>query len=168
MSIRAIARRYGVSHTAVNKKAKIEGWRRYAPAVKVTKNDVEKRHKMVLGRVALRKIEEIKNELGQNYSHVDEPLIVMYAKNYEKWLQLAIEVDEEGEVVVSPKTGAKYLNPKFSAMKSIEKTLVTIANQLGLSIASRKKLGIDFNQKDRGPTLFDVAKLLDEEIDVDV
>ncbi len=170
MSVRAIAKQYGVSHTAVNKKAKKEGWKRYAPPIKVSTKRVEevKPHKAILGRVALRKIDEIKNELGENYSHVDEPLIVMFAKNYERYLELEKELAQCGITAKSPKTGSLYLHPLFNALQATQKNLITIANQLGLSIASRKKLGFNIKSEKEGPTLFDIAAQLSEEVDIDL
>ncbi len=61
------------------------------------------------------------------------------------------------------------MSPLFTATLAIQKNLVTIANQLGLSIASRKKLGLNFKKEDEGQTsIFDFAKSFamdDEDLD---
>ena len=165
---------YGCSTTAINKKAKKEGWPFYEPSSevleKVSKKPPAKPHEKILGPIAMRKINELKNELGEHYSSVDEPLIVSYAKSYERYLELENEMAKEDSVIAySSKTGSAYIHPLFNAIQMTQKTLVTLANQLGLSIASRKKLGISFGEKDgeRTGSLFDIAGTING-MDVDV
>ncbi len=157
-SIRAIAKEYGTSHTTINKKIEKEKWKRYVPPVSVSTSDVEqlKPHAVILGKVALRKIEELKKELGKNYSNVDEPLIVMYAKSYERYIELELKLLNEGYLSYSPKTGAAYINPTFNCLQMTQKTLVTIANQLGFSMISRKQLGLKLGSEvSDEPSIFD-------------
>ncbi|WP_442765113.1 P27 family phage terminase small subunit [Sulfurospirillum cavolei] len=171
-SLRAIAKDFEMSHTQLNKIVKKMGWPRYVPPTTISKSEMEKKgaHVEILGRTALRKIEEIKRELGDKYSNLDEPLIVMYSKSYEHYIDLEKKIAVEGYVVMSPKTGATYLNPTFSALQSVQKTLVTIANQLGLSMASRKALGLqlgDNTKKEQG--IFAFIETISTEMDnVDV
>lgn len=165
-SVRAIAEEFDTSHTTINKKIKKEGWKRYVTAVGVSNSNVEEKspHVEILGRTALRKIEEIKHELGENYSNLDEPLIVMYAKSYEHYISLESKLLVEGYTVISPKTGGRYLNPTFSALQSVQKTLVTIANQLGLSMISRKTLGLRLGEKPKEQSLFDYVEQISSEM----
>lgn len=165
-SLRSIAKDFGISHTQLNKIVKKEGWTRYIPAVSVSNSNVEEKspHVEILGRTALRKIEEIKHELGENYSNLDEPLIVMYAKSYEHYISLESKLLVEGYTVISPKTGGRYLNPTFSALQSVQKTLVTIANQLGLSMISRKTLGLRLGEKPKEQSLFDYVEQISNEM----
>lgn len=171
-SVRAIAKEFGMSHTKLNKKIKEEGWTRYVPAVSVSSSDVENvsPHVEILGKTALRKIEEIKHELGTNYSNLDEPLIVMYAKSYEHYIKLEGKLAIEGYTIMSLKTGGRYLNPTFSALQSVQKTLVTIANQLGLSMISRKTLGLKLGDgKPKEESLFEyVDRISNEMSNIDV
>lgn len=168
-----MAERYGCSPTAINKKAKKEEWPVYVPRSdvleKVSKKPPAKPHEKILGSIAMRKIEELKNELGDNYSSVDEPLIVSYAKSYERYIDLEKRMAEEDVVNYSGKTGSAYLNPLFNAIQMVQKNIVTLANQLGLSIASRKKLGIHIGEKDgeRTGSLFDIASSIND-MSVDV
>ncbi|WP_345969630.1 P27 family phage terminase small subunit [Sulfurimonas sp. HSL1-6] len=169
----AMAERYGCSTTAINKKAKKEGWPIYEPRSevleKVSKKPPAKPHEKILGPIAMRKIDELKNELGEHYSSVDEPLIVSYAKSYERYLDLEKRMVDEDVIAYSSKTGSAYIHPLFNAIQMTQKTLVTLAGQLGLSIASRKKLGINFNGEDgkRTQSLFDIAGTINN-MDVDV
>ncbi|MHB8100380.1 MAG: P27 family phage terminase small subunit [Sulfuricurvum sp.] len=159
----ALALHYAVSRQGISKKAKKEEWGDFVPLSKkapVTTNScsVTNPHDQILGGIALRKIEELKKELGENYSHVDEPLIVCYAKAYERYIDLEVQMSTQDVVSTSSKTGAQYLNPLFNAIQMTQKTLVTIGGQLGLSIYSRKKMGMKLGEEsDKGGSLFDFA-----------
>lgn len=170
----AMAERYGCSPTAINKKAEKEGWPFYEPSKEVlekaSKKPVAKPHEKILGTVAMRKIDELKRELGNNYSSVDEPLIVSYAKSYERYLSLEMKMSTEDEVLYSPKTGSAYLNPLFNAIQMVQKNIVTLANQLGLSIASRKRMGMHLGDDEfnKTPSLFDIGNSINDLSDTDV
>lgn len=158
----ALASHYGVSRQGISKKAKKEEWGDFVPLSKkapvtTTPNSVTNPHDKILGAIAMRKIEELKKELGENYSHVDEPLIVCYAKAYERYIDLEVQMSTQDVVSTSTK-GGKYLNPLFNAIQMTQKTLVTIGGQLGLSIYSRKKMGLKLGEEtDKGGGLFDFA-----------
>ncbi|MFY9141579.1 P27 family phage terminase small subunit [Sulfuricurvum sp.] len=161
-SVSALASHYGLSRQAISKKAKKEEWGDFVPLSKkapvaTTPDSVTDPHDKILGPIAMRKIEELKKELGENYSHVDEPLIVCYAKAYERYIDLEVQMSTQNVVSTSTK-GGKYLNPLFNAIQMTQKTLVTIGGQLGLSIYSRKKMGIKLGEEtEKGGGLFDFA-----------
>ncbi|MDO9304621.1 MAG: P27 family phage terminase small subunit [Sulfuricurvum sp.] len=158
----ALASHYGVSRQGISKKSKKDGWGDFVPlskkALVTTPTDsATNPHDKILGSIAMRKIEELKKELGENYSHVDEPLIVCYAKAYERYIDLEVLMSTENVVSTSTK-GGKYLNPLFNAIQMTQKTLVTIGSQLGLSIYSRKRMGMKLGEEnDKGGGLFDFA-----------
>lgn len=161
-SWRSIAEEHVTNHVSLKNYAKKHGWKIEHRISKKVSKDVNPKpaHESILGKIAIRKIEEVKEELGKNYSPVDEPLIVMYAKSYERYISLEKEMgmDIEGIIATSTKTGSKYLSPIFTATLSIQKNLVTIANQLGLSIASRRKLGLVFEKPgQKQDSLFDIV-----------
>lgn len=170
-SIRAIAKEYGTSHTTINKKIEKEKWKRYVPAVSVSTSGVEKLkpHNIVLGPVALRKIEELKKELGKNYSNVDEPLIVIYSKSYERWIELELMISNSNYLVISKK-GFESLNQLLYLKQMTEKTIITIANQLGLSMMSRKHLGLKLSSSATDePSIFDFIDGINKSIsEIDV
>ena len=172
-SYRAIAKEFGTNHTQIGILIKLHNWKiehRVSKNSNISTTEYNP-HVAILGKTAIRKIEEIKKELGKQYSPVDEPLIVMYAKSYERYIdlesKLGLSVDKI--ISISTKTGSEYMSPLFTATLAIQKNLVTIANQLGLSIASRKKLGLNFKKEDEGQTsIFDFAKgfaMDDEDLD---
>jgi len=158
----ALASHYGVSRQGISKKSKKEEWGDFVPLSKkapvtTTSDGVTNPHDKILGAIAMRKIEELKKELGENYSHVDEPLIVCYAKAYERYIDLEVQMSTQ-DVVSSSSKGGKYLNPLFNAIQMTQKTLVTIGGQLGLSIYSRKKMGLKLGEEgDKVGGLFDFA-----------
>lgn len=166
-SYRKIGPRYGTSHTQIGNLVKKHGWdvsHRVSKKVSKPHNP----HNKILGSVALRKIEELKEELGESYSPIDEPLIVMYAKSYERYIELEQKITASGGVTTfSVKTGAEYLSPNFTASLAIQKNLVTIANQLGFSLASRKKLNIKFTKLDeKQSSIFDFAEAINDNVEV--
>ena len=167
----AMAKHYGCSTTAINKKAEKERWPEYEPCSEVSGKVPKvpaKPHEKILGPIAMRKIDELKNELGEHYSSVDEPLIVAYAKSYERYIELEKRMTNDDVISISPKTGSEYLNPLFNAIQMVQKNIVTLANQLGLSLASRKKLGIRFGDEEKSlGGLFDIAANIND-MDIDV
>ena len=169
----ALAGHYDVSVTALNKKAKKEKLGNFIKKEKGSLSeevqDETKPHHSILGKTAMRKIVELQEELGPHYSQVDEPLIVAFAKNYERYIELEEEMSRE-EIVLSSAKGGYYLNPLFNAIQMTTKTIVTLANQLGLSIASRKRMGISFERKDgkRTGSLFDIAAKVREYSAIDL
>lgn len=169
-SYRSIAQEFGTNHTQIGNLVKIHNWNVEHRNSKISNisTTATKPHNAILGKTALRKIEEIKKELGKQYSPVDEPLIVMYAKSYERYIELEekLGLGVDRIIAISSKTGAEYMSPHFTATLAIQKNLVTIANQLGLSIASRKKLGLNFKKDDDGQTsIFDFAAELSRQDD---
>ncbi len=163
LSYRKIAAKYETNHTQVKKNVEKYGWDISHRVSKKVSNP-PKAHNKILGSVALRKIDELKEELGDKYSPIDEPLIVMYAKSYERYIELEQTLSVEGVIAVSIKTGSEYLSPTFTASLAIQKNIVTIANQLGLSLASRKKLNINFNKLDeKQSSIFDFAGAINDD-----
>ncbi len=165
MPVREIARRNDITHGAIQRRAKKENWSRVdIDAVITDKALVGK--KGILGRVAIRKIEEVKDILGSNYSPLDEPLVAAFALNYEKWIEAQKIIQEEGSTVMSAK-GSLYISPYENLAKMYENTFTKIAGQLGLSVASRKRLSLSTKSDTEEASLFDIAQDL-LECDVDV
>ena len=160
VSVRALAKKYGLNRNKINEKRKSENWVKYLPTAKSAKSKtaLSATDTVILGQIAVRKIEEVKAELGDHYSNLDEPLIVVFAKNYERYVELEHALAVEGVVLRSEKTGGMYQNPNFTALQAVQKTLLTYANQLGLSMSSRKMLGIKPGSgKKSEMSLFDIS-----------
>ncbi len=165
MSLGKLAARENVSKTQLWRLAKKECWKkpkRKEVAKAISCDFVAPNPGGILGDVAVRKIEEIVKELGPHYSPVDEQLIVAYAKSYQRMLRLEAIVDAEGESVYSPKTGATYMNPNFSALQAVISNMTKIGDKLGLSIASRRRLGIRLGTEETTESLFDFVDAISD------
>ena len=166
-SFRNLAKKYKTNHMAISRRAKVENWQKYDPVAVVKKANSAQRtelkavagHYQLLDSVGARKIKEIIKELGaDNYSHIDEPLIVMYALQYQRLLKLEALVQVENETIISSK-GLPYLNPNFNALQSVSNSLAKLGDRLGISVASRKRIGIKLGKKeDKVKSLFDSIK----------
>jgi P27 family predicted phage terminase small subunit len=171
ISMRKLAEKYGTYPMDVSRKVKEFGWVKFDPVKKAIEkheqNKVINPHG-ILGTTAVRKIQEIVKELGDEYSPVDEPLVVSYAESYERYLRLVAVVNSEGEVCVSPKTGSTYMNPNFSALQSVKSDMAKLGDRLGLSIASRKRLNIALGKEEKTKSLFDLVADISQDSDIDV
>lgn len=178
-SFSKLAKKYGTYAMNIKRKSDEGSWAKFKQGSKEISAAIGKfeekqtahlRPASFLSNIGVRKIQEIVKELGVYYSTVDEPLVIAYAESYERYLRLAKEVNVDGEVLISPKTGGEYLSPKFNAMQSVKNDLIKFGNQLGLSIAARKKLFIDLSDKEEQKTLFDMVNELikndDDTLDV--
>jgi len=172
ISMRKLSDKYGTYAMQISRESKRCGWEKYNPIKTVVAryedNKVVVNPNGMLDNVAVRKIEEIVKELGDNYSPVDEPLVVMYAKNYQRYLRLENIVDQEGEVCMSPKTGATYMNPHFSALQAVISNMAKLGDKLGLSIASRKRIGMTLGMEEKTKSLFDFVSDISSGNDIDV
>ena len=159
-SLRALAKKYGIPRNKITKIAKDDNWKKYRSSGESAEKEVAQTapHAQILGTTAIRKIKEVKEELGEHYSSVDEPLIVVFAKTYERYIELERDLMNE-DIVLKGAKGGDYLSPRFTALQAVQKTLLTYANQLGLSMTSRKALGIKLGSGKKSEiSLFDIAE----------
>ncbi len=167
-----LSKKYGTYKMQISREWKKREWVKYDPV----RNALEKYNSKkavinpggILDTVAVRKIQEIVDELGDNYSPVDEPLVVMYAKNYQRYLKLEMVVDEEGEICISPKTGGTYMNPNFSALQAVISNMSKLGDKLGLSISSRNRMNMSLDKKEKTQSLFDLIEEISSVDDIDV
>lgn len=163
ISFNKLAKRFAVHPKRIARKAKDEKWEKFKPfEIDNTGKKVKTiivNPNGILGTVAVRKISEILKELKGHYSPVDEPLVVAYAKNYQRYLELEAIVDDQGVCEISTKTGTAYLSPYFNALQAVTNNLQKLGDKLGLSIAARKKLGILLEdiKEDKAKSLFELV-----------
>ena len=172
IGMKKLGEKYGTYPMQISRMARKLDWEKYDP-IKAALEKYENKPAVInpngmLDTVAVRKIQEIVKELGDNYSPVDEPLVVMYAKNYQRYLKLENIVDAEGEVCISPKTGATYMNPNFSALQAVISNMAKLGDKLGLSIASRKRIGLSLGVEEKTKSLFDLVGDMSQMDDIDV
>lgn len=164
LPVREIARQNDITHGAIQRRAKKENWDRIDVDSVVTDRALVGKDG-ILGPVAIRKINELKQELGENYSSLDEPMIASFALNYEKWIIAQKIIADEGSVATSIK-GSIYISPYENLAKMYENTFIKIAGQLGLSIGSRKRLRIDPKSDTEESSLFDIDSSDYDDVDV--
>ena len=172
IGMKKLSEKYGTYAMQISRESKRNNWEKYDPVKTVVAMYEDKKVVVnpngMLDNVAVRKLHEIVDELGDNYSPVDEPLVVMYAKNYQRYLRLESIVDQEGEVCISPKTGGTYMNPHFSALQAVISNLAKLGDKLGLSIASRKRIGMSLGKEEKTKSLFDLVADISNGDDLDV
>ena len=161
-SFRKLEKIFNIHYKKIQRIAQDENWIKFTGIVK-NDNLIKPEVLSIINKVGKRKIEELVKELGDHYTPADEPLIVIYAMNYQRYLKLEGVVAAEGETVVSHKTGATYLNPNFIALQSVTSNLAKIGDKLGLSIASRTRLNISFKKEEKTKSLFDLVENLEEQ-----
>lgn len=156
-----LVNKYGSYRMQISRKSKEEEWVKFDPVKRALAEHsvtTAPNPQGILDTVAVRKIEEIIKELGSHYSPVDEPLIVMYGKTYQVYLELTAKVDAEGDVIYSSKTGSAYTNPRFNNLQAIQNNLTKLGDRLGLSIAARKRLGLKLGAEDSTGSLFSAVE----------
>ena len=157
LTYKRIYEEYGISISSLKRKSKEESWERLNDVIK----SIDVRASGMLTSVGIRKIKEIREELGENYSVMDEPLILMFATNYQLWLNIEAQIMKEGYTAISSKR-TEYLSPAFLAKTQVEKKIITIATQLGISLLSRKKMGIEAGSKKKEASLFDIVDEIED------
>jgi len=177
-SYRALAKEFGVSHMTISRRAEAESWSKFDRKAVKTGVVVEMPsdlkavtgHRNILTEIGIRKVKELIEELGDNYSPIDEPLIVAYALEYQRMIKLEKMVQEQGETIQSVKTGALYMNPTFSALQSVKSNLAKLGDRFGASVASRKRVGITLNSKEKDATqsLFELIEQSARNTNIDV
>ena len=125
-----ISQRYGVSKSQISKQAKARGW-------ESRKETLENVSVHLNDNVALELYKQIKYELGEQLTIVDDPLLSVLSNQYSRYVRLEKIVQDEGEVITSPK-GGQYLSPNYTALLSSIKQLSTIAKDFGLTLKARK------------------------------
>ena len=166
-SLSKLAATYGGYPVFWQREIKKGEWVKYKPPEK--KGDINtitlSRFDGILSTVAVRKVKEIVEELGMHYNKIDEPMIIVYAKSYEYFIKLSRDVDSEGIALMSSKTGSFYSSPKFNAWLAVGKNIASIGEKLGITIAARKRIGIQLGADDKTASLFDfVDKMQDEKL----
>ena len=156
-NVKAISEHFDIHPTGIRRKAKQQEWKKFehdslTDLELVTVNPIIK-------AVAMRKITEIREELGDHYRSIDEPLIVIFSENYQSWIEMKSEMNRTGLLIPGAR-GNVVMNPLFKAIKDTESKLLNYAQQLGISFASRKRLG-------RGETSTQTGSLFDLEAEID-
>ncbi|PHR57274.1 MAG: hypothetical protein COA44_06130 [Arcobacter sp.] len=152
-SVRLIASENGISHTYINKKSKAENWKKFESDSTIDTAAIYKKYK--IGKVAIRKVQEVVEMLGNNYSPLFEPTILMFANNYELYLDMKTQLDKVGVLRTTSK-GTRIMSEEYKALAYIEKRLSELGIELGFTTAAAKKLGLVKSEDKTQSTVFDL------------
>ena len=183
VSLKDLSDKYGKYPMYWSRLIKKEGWKKYSvvesyPTVQKEGEDnqeVEVRYVDELylkyqakhSGVAHRKAIEIVNMLGIHYSPIDEPMIMMFADLYEKYLILADIIKLSGDLTKNDK-GVEYNNPRFNNYLAVMERMAKIGDRLGISVSSRKRMGIILGAKDERKSLFDLIEDINSDEDEEI
>jgi len=165
MSLRKLTDTYGGYPVFWQREIEKGEWLKHKPAVGKANNNIVtlSRFDGILSTVAVRKVKEIVEELGVHYNKIDEPMIIVYAKSYEYFIKLSRDVDAEGITLMSLKTGSFYSSPNFNAWLAVGKNIASIGEKIGITVAARKRIGIQLGAEDKTDSLFDFVDSMKEE-----
>ena len=118
----------------------------------------------ILTVVAARKVNEVMEELGDNYSPMDEPLIMAYGVLYQEFLRLASLVSIEGDLVENDK-GVTYTNPRYNNFLAIIERMAKLGDRFGMSVVSRKRAGIMLGKRTEQKGFWDMLENVSVSVD---
>jgi len=163
----ALAAAHNITESAIRRRAKKEGWKKFETKkphpynVIKEKNHTDENGNFFIDNEAKKQFKSLKNRLGDQITAVDEPLLVALCNQNSRYKTLEKRVIKEGEVTISSK-GVPYLNPTYNALQSTLKTMATLSKEFGLTIASRKRVGVSTSVDDKGG-LFDLIATIKDD-----
>lgn len=111
--------------------------------------------------------EDIKAILRDSYREVDSVLISMYIDSYINYIELKQLVKEEGRIIISEKTGSRYINPNVNLLQTERNNIMKLGKELGINTSTRIRLGIEIeSSKKKEGSIFDLVEDLDEEFEI--
>jgi len=153
ISFNKLSEKYNIHSKKISRLAKKEGWIKFKPTTKPTPpNKPTNPHKVTTTK------ESIIELLSDNYHKADIPLLEAYLDSYSTFKELQQDLKIEGRFLVSPKTKATYLNPKYTALQMEKNNIKALGKELGLSPILRIKKLITKDEDDGEPDIFDFIK----------
>lgn len=149
--------KHEIAHKKIQAYGKKHGWIKFNPLV-VLDVEVEEPqgHKVY---------EDVKAILGGSYRDIDSVLISMYTDSYTAYIELKNLVDEEGRIIISEKTGSRYINPNVNLLQTERNNIIKLGKELGINTSTRIRLGIEIeNNEKKEASIFDILDNLDEDI----
>lgn len=111
--------------------------------------------------------DDVKAILGDSYRDIDSVLISMYIDSYTAYIELKELVLEEGRIIISEKTGSRYINPNVNLLQTERNNVFKIGKELGINTSTRIRLGIEINNNEKkGFSIFDLVANLDEDFEI--
>ena len=161
-SFKRLATKYETHYKKIERQAKKEHWIKYNP--KATPPTPIKNTQIIQNTEidTQTPTNDIKELLKGYFQPIDNIMLELFIDTYVSYQELKKDVSEEGRILKSQK-GGTYYNPKYSALQMEKMNLIKIQKELGVTIAQRVRLKLDFKEESTEPTIFDVIKdILDE------
>ena len=161
-SFKKLATKYETHYKKIERQAKKESWIKYNP--KATPPPPIKQPQIIKNTEidTQTPTHDIKELLKGYFQPIDNIMLELFIDTYVSYQELKKDVSKEGRMLKSQK-GGTYYNPKYSALQMEKMNLIKIQKELGVTIAQRIKLKIDFKEESSEPTIFDIIQeIMDE------
>lgn len=161
LTISDISDKYKIDKGYLHREAKKRNWVR----AKVKKSTAPKLiDNAFISEIAKEKYEAIKSKMGDTLTELDDIALIPLCNQYARMINLEQVVLKEGVTIISSK-GVPYANPNYNALLTTVKTVASLSKELGLTVSSRKKIGVVPKSDSKKDDIFDIASIT-EEIDV--
>lgn len=113
-----------------------------------------------VGKKEYSRITSLMKNAGSGYlQRVDMSMVTIYCANWSRVVKLTGEIEEEGVLLQSIRTGAYYQNPKVSMLQAAEAKLLECSKRLGFSPYDRRRIEGEIGDEEKGnPILERMAK----------
>jgi P27 family predicted phage terminase small subunit len=156
-SFAKLGKKHNLPPKRIQAYAKKNGWTKFNPLM-VLDVEVEEpqSHKVH---------DDVKAILGDSYRDIDSVLISMYIDSYTAYIELKELISKEGRIIISEKTGSRYINPNVNLLQTERNNIMKLGKELGINTSTRIRLGIEINNSDKKEaSIFDLLEGLDEDI----
>ena len=153
INISEIAEKHDIDRSYLHKQVKKRNWTR-EKSTKV--HSVDLLENAFISGFARDQYYLAKEKMSTNLTIIDDFSLKNWANLCGTIHKLEKVVQEEGETIISPKTGSPYQNPNYNALISAKKTYQTLGKELGLTPQSRKKAGVTMEKEKKENSIFDI------------
>lgn len=155
LNISEIAEKHGVDRSYLHKQAKKRNWKQEKSTQSTSVDLIEN---AFISEFARDQYYLAKDKMSTNLTIIDDFSLKNWANLCGTIHKLETIVMEEGETIISPKTGSPYQNPNYNALISAKKTYQTLGKELGLTPTSRKRAGVTMGGEEKEKTIFDMVE----------
>ncbi len=149
-----IAEKHGIDRSYLHKQIKKRNW---TPQKSTKSTNVDLLESTFISDVAKDRYYLIKDKMGDVLTELDDLSLIPLVNAYARMIELEAIVLKEGVSIVSPKTGSPYQNPNYNALLSTTKSVAALGKELGLTVRSRKQVGISPKSDKKDESIFNIV-----------
>lgn len=157
LNISEIAEKHGVDRSYLHKQVKKRNWKQEKSTQSTGVDLIEN---AFISGFARDQYYLAKDKMSTNLTIIDDFSLKNWANLCGTIHKLEMIVMEEGETIVSPKTGSPYQNPNYNALISAKKTYQTLGKELGLTPTSRKRAGVTMEAEEKKKSIFELVEAM--------